>query len=211
MTREEDAETSGTSDGRSIRRDRNIDRAIDAFLKILDDGHRVPTFEQVAVAAGLSVSSVYRYFDHIDDLFEQATIRHHGVLYELLKPDVDEAIVASSLEVRISKYLEERESFRLASATRTPGAVVTMVGNPRLAGRVADMRAELRLRVPAYFAAELAKSQDPGERELRISAVYVACSMATRQYLQGAGGLAESELAGYSAWQIRAALTTDIF
>jgi AcrR family transcriptional regulator len=62
-------------DGRRARRERNRVAVIDAMIELLVED-RVPSVESVAERSGVSVSSVFRYFDSLDDLHRQTVERY---------------------------------------------------------------------------------------------------------------------------------------
>ncbi len=59
-------------DGRRARRDRSRVAVIDAVFALVRDGKVPPTAETVAERAGVSVSSIFRNFDGLDDMQRQA-------------------------------------------------------------------------------------------------------------------------------------------
>ena len=59
-------------DGRHARRERSRIAVIDAVFALVRDGKVPPTVEDVAERAGVSVSSVFRNFDGLDDMQRQA-------------------------------------------------------------------------------------------------------------------------------------------
>lgn len=59
-------------DGRRARRERSRVAVIDAVFALVRDGKIPPTVEDVAARAGVSVSSVFRNFDGLDDVQRQA-------------------------------------------------------------------------------------------------------------------------------------------
>ncbi len=69
-------------DGRVERRERNRAAVVDAMVSLLDEGVLDVTLERAAERAGVSVRSVFRYFDGVDDLRRQTTARHFDVVVE---------------------------------------------------------------------------------------------------------------------------------
>ena len=67
-------------DGRRARRERNRLAVIDALFELLVQAERPPSVEEVAAHAGVSVSSVFRYFENLDDL-QQETIERYFQRY----------------------------------------------------------------------------------------------------------------------------------
>ena len=50
-------------------------RAIDAFIDLVLEGHLPPTSDQVARRAGISMATLFRYFEKLDDLRRDAAAR----------------------------------------------------------------------------------------------------------------------------------------
>ena len=59
-------------DGRSARRERGRVAVVDAMIELVFEGHAPPNADQVAERAGVSVASLFRYFDTLDDLRDAA-------------------------------------------------------------------------------------------------------------------------------------------
>src|SRR3546814_17871460 len=72
MTPASPPDASATTDGRSLRRDRNRMAVIDAVLALYDSGNLAPSSDDIAERAGPSVRSVFRYFDDVDDMLRAA-------------------------------------------------------------------------------------------------------------------------------------------
>ena len=56
-------------DGRSLRSERSRQMIADALYELVGEGVLLPTGEQVALRAGLSLRTVFRLFDDRDGLF----------------------------------------------------------------------------------------------------------------------------------------------
>jgi TetR/AcrR family transcriptional regulator, regulator of autoinduction and epiphytic fitness len=63
---------SGSTDGRSLRRERNRDSVIEALLALVREGNMDPGGAEIAERAGVSHRSVFRYFDDLGDLIRTA-------------------------------------------------------------------------------------------------------------------------------------------
>lgn len=140
-------------DGRRARRDRNRAAVVDAVFSLLHDGLVPPSTEQVAERAGVSVSSVFRYFESIDDLQRQTIegyVERFAPLFEL-PPTGDgsrEARVAALVEARLTLYRETAPIQRLARM-RAPE-------HPVIASSLAETRTRLARQVRVLFRPELA-------------------------------------------------------
>src|SRR6187402_342271 len=62
----------GSTDGRSLRRERNRDSVIEALLALVSEGNMDPGGAEIAERAGVSHRSVFRYFDDLGDLIRTA-------------------------------------------------------------------------------------------------------------------------------------------
>lgn len=62
----------GRIDGRRARRDRNVSRVLEAAIDLFGDHNVVPTMEQIASRAGVSLRSLYRYYPDADGLLAAA-------------------------------------------------------------------------------------------------------------------------------------------
>ena len=61
-----------STDGRSLRRERNRDAVIVALLDLIRDGSFDPGTSEIAERAGVSHRSVFRYFEDLNDLVRAA-------------------------------------------------------------------------------------------------------------------------------------------
>lgn len=58
-------------DGRSLRRERNRQRVIEALIELIREGEHAPGAAAIADRAGVSHRSVFRYFDDMGDLVRE--------------------------------------------------------------------------------------------------------------------------------------------
>ena len=80
------ADSEASIDGRRARRERGRVAVLDAVVDLVFDGDGLPSAEQVAQRAGVSVASIYRYFATLDTLRSETTIRYferHQDLFEI--------------------------------------------------------------------------------------------------------------------------------
>ena len=140
-------------DGRRVRRERNRTAVIDAMLSLLDDRVDSPPVEAVAAAAGVSVSSVFRYFDNLEDLLHETVHRYFERYAELFTiPGVGEG----PRDERVRRYVDRRldlyESVApIARVARRQASV-----HPEIAETLAGTRAVLTEQVRDHFRSELA-------------------------------------------------------
>lgn len=93
-----DSTTAG-GDGRTLRRERGRAAVTDAMIELVLEGHLPPSAEQLAARSGVSVASVFRYFDGLDDLRRTATevyLQRYDHLFEI--PDIGEGPLVERIE-----------------------------------------------------------------------------------------------------------------
>ena len=140
-------------DGRRARRERGRLAAIDAMLDLILEGHHPPPVEEIAERADVSVASVYRYFETLDDLRAQAIEQYFQRFSHLFEvPDVG----VGTLDRRIRSLVDAR-----AVQHETTSPVARMVRSR--ASEIADLDTNLRLlrasqsdQVRRHFEPELA-------------------------------------------------------
>jgi AcrR family transcriptional regulator len=69
------AEPPGPEDGRTRRRLNSYERAVDAFLDLVESGHDAPTAQQIAERSGISVRTVFRLTEDIESLHAAGILR----------------------------------------------------------------------------------------------------------------------------------------
>jgi len=92
-------------DGRTARRDRNRLAVLDAVLELFAEGNLDPGVHEVADRSGVSLRSVYRYFEDLDELITAAIDRHlqrTRPLFEI------ERLGEGPLPERVSRFAERR-------------------------------------------------------------------------------------------------------
>lgn len=107
-------------DGRHLRREANRDAVLDALAQLWDEGRFDPSAAEVAVRAGLSPRSLFRYFDDADDL-QNATIDH--VLNRVAHLGGVEASPRDPTDAKVAALLGARATLRCArrGGARRPG------------------------------------------------------------------------------------------
>lgn len=140
-------------DGRRARRERNRAAVIDALLSLIDENHLPPSTDDIAERAGVSVSSLFRYFESLDDLQEQTIQRH----FERFAPRFEiAAIGAGSLADRIDRLVDARMTLYRSIAPVARLARSRRLENPRIADTLAGIRARFARQIRDHFAPELA-------------------------------------------------------
>ncbi|TKJ33926.1 hypothetical protein A6V29_15510 [Blastococcus sp. CCUG 61487] len=140
-------------DGRTARRERNRAAVIDALLGLIDESHVAPSTDEIAERAGVSVSSLFRYFESLDDLQEQTIERH----FERFAPLFEiPTIGAGPLADRIDRLVDARTTLYRSIAPVARLARSRALDNPRLAGTLVEVRARFTRQLRDHFAPELA-------------------------------------------------------
>jgi AcrR family transcriptional regulator len=94
-----------TTDGRRARRERGRLAVSDAVIDLVFEGNTDPTSEQVAKRAGVSVASLFRYFETLKEL-RQETLHRYFKRYDHLFQLPD--ITGSTLEQRTQVLVNRR-------------------------------------------------------------------------------------------------------
>lgn len=148
-----DPEPDVTADGRTARRDRNREAVLDAVLDLFADGAITPAPADVAARSGVSLRSVYRYFDDMDALVRAAIARNlarMGPYFELADPG------EGPVHDRVERTVAARLRLYDGVAPMARAAVARAPQNPIIAERLAETRLYLRRQVEEMFAPELA-------------------------------------------------------
>lgn len=149
-------------DGRRARREQNMDAVVEAMLDLLGEGNINPSAAQVAERSGVSLRSVFRYFDDMDSLMELAIARQMeraGRFFDLIDaggPVEDRAAALAACRVEQHAHLAPYARAAVAKAHQFP-AVATGLGARRDA---------LRRQVEVLFAPELAPLDRQGRDDV---------------------------------------------
>ena len=141
-------------DGRQARRARNRNAVIDAMFALLEEGRVPPSVDEVAERADVSVSSVFRYFDGLDDLQEQTVNRYFERFAPLFEvPPSSEATTAG----RVRAYVVARLDLYDAIAPIARMARVRAVEQPTIARSLQDTRETFLGQVREHFNDDLVR------------------------------------------------------
>ncbi len=138
-------------DGRRARREQNVDAVVESMLDLLGEGQLNPAAAAVAERSGVSLRSVFRYFDDMDSLTERAIARQ----MERAAPYFDLLDASGSLEDRVAALAHHRVVQHAALAPYARVAVLRSTEFPAVARGLSARRDALRRQVEALFAAEL--------------------------------------------------------
>jgi AcrR family transcriptional regulator len=190
------------SDGRRARRDLNRRAVVEALLDLYREGHYDPSSTDVAIRAGLSPRSLFRYFDDVDDLARAAIT----VAQDRARPLIAVAATAADpLERRIHELLEARAN---VWDTVGPAARVSRMRaplQPVIAAELTQARSYLRKQLRELFAPELA-ALGPDRSPGALAAVDVLCSFESYDLLRSDQRLSRARAVSALAAALRAVL-----
>ena len=139
-------------DGRRARRGRNREAVVDALLELFREGELNPSVATVAERSGVSLRSVFRYFDDLDEMGRIAIGRHLdsvGHLFEL--PSLGQGSRAERIDVLVSQRAMLYE--RVAPVMRA--ALIRAPFQTVISNALRRRREFLRDQVAEQFAPEL--------------------------------------------------------
>jgi AcrR family transcriptional regulator len=139
-------------DGRNARRDRNSEAVLDAVNDLFTEGKLVPSVEEVAQRSGVSLRSVYRYFEDADELLRAAVARRVTLLADLfVLPEVG----IGPIDERIARYVDHRLALYARLAPSVRAALLRAPHTPLIAEQIERRRRELLAQTEEHFAPEL--------------------------------------------------------
>lgn len=159
-------------DGRTARRDRNRDAAIDALIDLIEAGDMFPTMAEIADRSGVSHRSVFRYFEHREELFGQAVLRAFGRYAPLT---AIRSYGRGPFEDRVQALVEQRLALYAAIAPVTRAIKLRPHLSDSFANVVGSGFAPLRTQLEVQFAPEL-EQRPEGDRDHLVSALDVMLS-----------------------------------
>lgn len=191
-----------SADGRHLRAQRNRDLVVDAILDLFEEGIADIDAATLAERSGVSVRSVYRYFEDREALVLEGVARHGQRLAEQLVLDLDLSVpLAERLEgfltFRIDRY---RRLERLIEVTRYHAYRL-----PEVADTFAQRRAWVRTQLAEVFAPELA-DRAPGERHRLLASLDVATDFDSWRLLTAAHGMDDAEVRSTMTAMVHAVL-----
>jgi AcrR family transcriptional regulator len=147
------------TDGRTARRERNRAAVLDAVLELFAAGDANPTPDLVAERSGVSLRSVYRYFDDREGLVRSAMEHHFLRIEPLFQIAVG---LDGSLDDRITGLVAQRLRLYDAASPVFRAAIARSNAHPMIAERVQNRRSLLARQVRELFEAELTELGDRG-------------------------------------------------
>lgn len=181
-------------DGRTARRDRNRLAVLDAVLELFEEGNLNPGVHEVADRSGVSLRSVYRYFEDLDELITAAIDRHLQRTRSLF--DI-ELIGEGPLNERIHRFTERR--LRLFDAMRViyRASRVRAASDPQVQSGLMDTYQWLGEQTHRMFAPELRRIEDLQARTDTRHAIDVLTQFDSLEHLRHRCGLDREETIGF--------------
>lgn len=174
-------------DGRSLRRLRSYDCAVDAVLDLIESGVSAPTAQQISERSGISIRTVFRLTDDVESLHVAAVQRQT----ERIAPLYQALPTEGSRSSRIGALVANRATIFEAIAPVRHVAERLAHGSRPIARGLAHNDRLLRAQVEAVFEREL-RTLGPTRRRDALHAANAAASWPTWDYLRGHGGLTPS-------------------
>lgn len=159
-------------DGRRLRAARSRDAVVDALLALYDDGHLRPGVSLIAERAGVSQSSVFRYFQDVDELVRTAIDRQWDRLRDHFAPPSPEG----SLDDRVAALVEHRLRLYEAAGPALRAGRLLAPESAALQAAFSYRRELLRGQVARQFASELS-ALPPARRLVTLDALDVATGL----------------------------------
>jgi AcrR family transcriptional regulator len=158
--------TMKSSDGRQARSERTRAAVAEAMLDCFEDGLLRPSAKQVSERAGVSSRAVFRHFDNMEALLEEAA----QLQIERVMRDLPPIVTEGSLDQRIDALVlhSARRNEIIAPVRRA--ALLSEPFSKVIRERHAWMRAIARKQVRQAFAKEL-NALPEAERSDRIAAL----------------------------------------
>lgn len=189
-------------DGRVARRDRNRDAVLDTVIELFTQGTLDPGPDEVAERAGLSVRSVYRYFEDRSALLRAAIDRQQERVLPLY---LIHAIGEGELDDRIERFAAARVGLHDAIAATARAARARALVNEIMRAQVEETRGRLREQVEKHFAPELDRLAAPSRRRV-LAACDSLCQLESLDHLRLHHRLSSAEARTTLALALRALL-----
>lgn len=175
-------------DGRTARRGRNSDAVLDTVHEMFVEGNFAPSVEDVAARSGVSLRSVYRYFEDTEALLHLAIERRMALVGELYTLD---HLGEGSQEDRVLALVNQRLLIHSKLAPTVRAAMLRAPYSPQIAEQVRQRRHLLADQVASQFAPEATVLTRSRAEEL-VACIDALCSFDTMEDLRVRRGMAIS-------------------
>jgi AcrR family transcriptional regulator len=190
-------------DGRTARRDRNRDLVLDAVIELFTEDQLAPNAADVAERSGVSLRSVYRYFEDHEALVRAAIARHAERVAPLIDvPDIG----VGPLDERVERFAEQRMRLYDTAAPTVRATLLRAPGNPLLQGQIDRVRTRLREQTEAMFAPELT-TMTASRRRAAAASVDTLLQFESAEHLRVRLGLSRAQAVAALRQSLTALLT----
>lgn len=175
---------SPTIDGRRARRERGRIAVSEAMIDLVFEGNLPPTPDQIAERAGVSIASLFRYFDTLDDLRRETMeiyFDRHGHLFDIT------AIGEGTLDDRIENLVTSRAT--LYETTEPMGRLLRVRANemPAVGDVLQRARATRADQIRHHFDHEL-RSVSRARRDDLVAIIVTLTSFESWDQMSNAHG-----------------------
>ncbi len=170
-------------DGRHERRRQNVDAVVDALYELWCAGELQPSAKQIAAESGVSLRSVFRYFDDLDSLVTTAIERRMGDTDHHFGP----LRTAGTLDNRVEALARQRVAYQADVDSLTQAIRLRAPFHAQLAAVLVVRADQLRDQLAALFAPELSTFPEP-ERTDRLAALETATGYDAVRFLRNSRG-----------------------
>ena len=177
-------------DGRRARRERSRVAVIDAVFTLVRNGKVPPIAEDVAEQAGVSVSSIFRNFDGLDDMQREAFDVFRERYVHLFDPMVDTDAPRSE---RVAKHVRARLDLLTVAGPMMQIARQRALDYQPMAEGVGRGRSQLSDQARAHFASEAAQLSPAGAANL-LAVIDAMTSPEAYEVLQAAHGRSDRQI-----------------
>jgi TetR/AcrR family transcriptional regulator, regulator of autoinduction and epiphytic fitness len=184
-------DTAAPVDGRNLRRDRNRDAVVTALLELYREGNLGPSADGIAERAGISVRSLFRYFEDVEGLVRAAIARQQEHLAPLYALDAPPEL---PLAERVERFVAARVTLLEGMGEVGRVARAVAVRQPLILAELARIRGTLRRQLTGVFAAELA-ALPAVTRRATVAAADVVTSWEAFDLMHNDQGLRPDEVA----------------
>ena len=191
-----------SADGRTARRERNRELVLDTVLELFAEGSLEPGAPEVAQRSGVSLRSVYRYFDDTDALIRAAIARN----MELVQPlfEIDD-LGKGPLADRIDRLVTERCRLYQKLAPMMRATLRRAPTNEILRENLDLSLRALRHQIEQMFAPELGRMDSADAREV-AAGLDILLGFQAFEHLTRSRGLADIEVRRILARSVAALL-----
>lgn len=186
------------TDGRHLRREKGRRAVVDAVVDLTLAHHAFPNVDEVAAEAGVSVSSIFRYFKGLEDLQEEAFDRFVERFSHMLNLPV---LTGARLDDRIAALVKSRAELCQEVGYMAELMTVRAADRPDVARRLQRIRQDFVGQLRVLFAPEVAQMTPAVADDFVISVEVLVSPSAWRSM---------TVMHGRSAVQIRRSWTRSV-